>query len=50
MNFIIESTFAHIFLFIEQLLQQETNIFINLHQQLVLFEYIVLSCFVLFLS
>ena len=42
MHYILESTFAHIFLFLELTLQQETYVYINLHQ----FAYIVL----LFLS
>lgn len=38
----LESTFAHIFLLLELILQQETRIYINLHQ----FAYIVFSIFV----
>ena len=32
MHYILESTFARIFLFLELTLQQETHIYINLHQ------------------
>ena len=32
MHYILESTFARIFLFLEPTLQQETDIYINLHQ------------------
>ena len=31
MHYILESTFARIFLFLELILQQETHIYINLH-------------------
>ena len=45
-HYILESTFARIFLFLEQTLQQETHIYINLHQ---LAQFACIS-FLLFLS
>ena len=41
-----ESTFARIFLFLEPTLQQETHIYINLHQ-FAQFAYIVFAIFAL---
>ena len=42
MHYILESTFARIFLFLEPTLQQETDIYINLHQ-FAQFAYIVFA-------
>ena len=42
MHYILESTFARIFLFLELILQQETHNYNNLHQ----FAYIVFAIFV----
>ena len=45
MHYILESTFARIFLFLELILQQETHININLHQ-FAQFAYIVFATIV----
>ena len=45
MNYILESTFARIFLFLELILRQETHIYNNLHQ-FAQFAYIVFANFV----
>ena len=41
-HYILESTFARIFLFLEPILQQETDIYVNLHQ-FAQFAYIVFA-------
>ena len=45
MQYIFESTFARIFLFLERTLEQETRIYINLHQ-FARFKYSVTALFV----